>query len=287
MAEFGIRVRLRTVSRKGCGFESHLWHHVMNLKYSLGLRLAPKTYLLAQLLILIGLSLSFTSASSIWLNLLVAWLVAILLELILNAAGKKIVHLPDAALISATIIVGVLASSTPTPIIALVVAISILAKHFVHYRGKHIFNPANLGILLAVFILGQNAEWWVASNVFAIVGLGLFVMYKIRRLLTPIIFLTLYFLLLFVTTSDIHLEFIKNSLVADFSIYFFAFIMLPEPRTAAWTSKGRYINSGLTAIIGVVLSMLNVKVPLLVALATVNLLTPLVNNYTKTKKYEN
>ena len=259
----------------------------MNLKYSLGLRLAPKTYLLAQLLILVGLSLSFTPASSIWLNLFVAWSVAILLELILNAAGKKIVHLPDAALISATIIVGVLASSTPTPIIALVVAISILAKHLVHYKGKHIFNPANLGILLAVFILGQNTEWWITSNVFAIVGLGLFVMYKIRRLLTPIIFLALYFPLLFVTTSDIHLEFIKNSLVADFSIYFFAFIMLPEPRTAAWTSKGRYINSGLTAIIGVVLSMLNVKVPLLVALATVNLLTPLVNNYTKTKKYEN
>ena len=265
-------------------FESPPRHHKMDLRYSLGFRLVPKIYLLAQLLILIGFSLAFIPLATIWVNLLTAWSVAIVLELALNALQKKIVHIPDAALISATIIAGVLSTSTPPLVIALVVAISILAKHFLRYQNRHIFNPATTGILLAVLLLGQSTEWWIASNIFAIAVLGLFVLYKLRRLWTPAIFLVSYFLLLFLTTADVSLEFIRSSIFADFSVYFFAFIMLPEPQTAAWTKRGRYVNAVLTALIAVVLTLTNIRDPLIVSLVVVNLFTPIVNEYTKLKR---
>ncbi|MDK1082381.1 MAG: hypothetical protein QGD88_13055, partial [Anaerolineae bacterium] len=151
----------------------------MNLKYALQIRLVPKIYLLTQLLILVGFSAVFISFSAIWLNLLIAWIVSISLELVLNATRKKIVHLPDSSIITATIIVGVLAISTQPAIIALTVAISILAKHFLRYKNRPLLNPASFGILFAVFLLGQNTEWWVASNIYVIVFLGLFVMYTL------------------------------------------------------------------------------------------------------------
>ena len=130
----------------------------MNLRYALQIRFVPKIYLLAQLFILIGFSLAFVPFSAIWLNLFIAVAVAVSLELILNATRKKIIHLPDSALITATIIVGVLAISTQPAIVALTVALSILAKHFLQYKNRHLLNPANLGIFLAVFLLGQNTE---------------------------------------------------------------------------------------------------------------------------------
>ena len=259
----------------------------MNLKYSLGFRLVPKTYLLFQLLILLGFSLAFTPLSAVWLNLLVGWVVAISLELTLSATQKKIVHLPDAAIITATILVGVLAISTPPLIIAFVVAVSILAKHFIRYKSRHLFNPANLGVLLAVFLLGQNTQWWIASNILVIVLLGTFVMSKLRRLWTPFVFLGGYFLLVFLTSPNISLEFMKATLVSDFSIYFFAFIILPEPQTSAWTANGRYINAFLTALIAVSLTLFNIKAPLIIALAAINLLTPIVNEYAKVKRNDN
>ena len=256
----------------------------MNLKYALQIRLVPKIYLLTQLLILVGFSAVFISFSAIWLNLLIAWIVSISLELVLNATRKKIVHLPDSSIITATIIVGVLAISTQPAIIALTVAISILAKHFLRYKNKPLLNPANLGILFAVFLLGQNTEWWIASNIYVIIFLGIFVMYTLRRFWTPVIFLAVYFILMLVAGPNITWSFAQTLLFADFSIYFFAFIMLPEPQTAAWTTKGRYVNAILAALIAVVLTFTNIQVPLIAALVIVNLFTPIVNRYTKLKK---
>lgn len=256
----------------------------MNLRYALQIRFVPKIYLLAQLLILIGFSLAFVPFSTIWLNLFITLSVAVSLELILNATRKKTIRLPDSASITAIIIVGVLAISTQPAIVAFIVAISILAKHFLRYKSRHLLNPANLGIFLAVFLLGQNTEWWVASNIYVIIFLGLFVMYKLRRFWTPLIFLAVYFILISITGPSITLDFVQTQLFANFSIYFFAFVMLPEPQTAAWTTKGRYVNAFLTALIAVILTLANIRTPLIVSLIIVNLFTPIVNKYTKVKR---
>ncbi|HEX6349692.1 MAG TPA: hypothetical protein VF160_09920 [Candidatus Dormibacteraeota bacterium] len=47
-----------------------------------------------------------------------------------------------------------------------VVAVSMLSKYLIRWRGRHIFNPSNLGLVLAFVALGpQNTEpqdlWWI------------------------------------------------------------------------------------------------------------------------------
>ncbi|MDP2720405.1 MAG: hypothetical protein Q8O75_00390 [bacterium] len=255
----------------------------MNLKYSLRPRLTIKTYLFVYLLVLIVVSFVYTPIQVVWKSIVVAWTVAIIGELLLNALTKKIVRIPDSALITATIIPVVLATSTSLFLISLAVLIALFTKHFIRFRDKHIFNPANIAIFLMIYIFGQNIQWWGASNVIIIVILGLLVMYKLRRVWPPIIFLTVYFLLLIFSTDNISLEAIKTTTTSDYSPFFFAFVMLPEPQTAAGTAKGRIVNSVLVATFAVAFTLFNMKAPLIASLALVNLITPIVNMYSKRK----
>jgi len=255
----------------------------MNLRYSLNFHLTPKIYLLSDLLLLILFSLSYIPISEVLMSLISVLVVVSVVELGLNAFRKKLVHIPEAALITALIITGVLATSTPLQVILLVTLLALLAKHFIRYKSRHIFNPANFGILIAVFALNQNIEWWIASNVIIIILFGLFIMYKLRQIWQPITFLVAYFILFFITSPAVDIQFIKSGLTADFSVYFFAFVMLPEPQTAPWTTSGKIVGAMLAALIAVVAGLIGIRAPLIVALAVVNIFTPIINRVTYKK----
>lgn len=260
----------------------------MDLRLSLKPRITVKTYLFVFLLVLILFSLTYSPILKVAVNLSVVWVIASVLELVLNAWRKKIIHLPDSALVTATIITSVLSLSTPIHFIVLAVILAILSKHFIRApkAARHIFNPANLAILITVFVFSQQIEWWAASNLILIIGLGSIVMYKLRRPAPPFVFLASFFLLTFLTTPDVNLQQAQQALTGDFSVYYFAFVMLPEPQTAAWSTRGRIATSILTAVVAVVLGLFSIKAPLIVALALVNLLTPIVNRFTKEKVNE-
>src|SRR5213082_2182521 len=55
-----------------------------------------------------------------------------------------------------------------------VVAISMASKYIIRWRGRHIFNPSNLGLVLAFVILGPNYTepqdlWWIPMGQWMIV----------------------------------------------------------------------------------------------------------------------
>src|SRR5438270_348179 len=55
-----------------------------------------------------------------------------------------------------------------------VVAISMASKYIIRWRGRHIFNPSNLGLVLAFVILGPNYTepqdlWWIPMGPWMIV----------------------------------------------------------------------------------------------------------------------
>ena len=255
----------------------------MNLKYSLRPHLTIKTYLLAYLLVLIVVSFSYTPIQIVWKSIVVAWVIAIIGEVLLNALTKKIVHVPDSAIITATIISVVLATSTSLFLIGLAVLIALFTKHFIRFRDKHIFNPANIALFLMISIFGQNIQWWGASNLIILIVLGLLVMYKLRRIWPSVTFLTAYFILLILVNRNLNLGAITNTITSDYSPFFLAFVMLPEPQTAAWTTPGRAITSILTATFAVAFTVFNITAPLIASLALVNLITPAVNIYVKRK----
>ena len=57
-----------------------------------------------------------------------------------------------------------------------VAAFSLLTKYVIRYRGSHVFNPSNIGLVVAFVVLGSTRVepldfWWAPLNVWMIIGL--------------------------------------------------------------------------------------------------------------------
>ncbi len=62
-------------------------------------------------------------------------------------------------------------------IYAAVAVVSLLSKYLIQFRGKHVFNPSNLGLVLGFLILGSHRTeplqfWWGPTSIWLILVLG-------------------------------------------------------------------------------------------------------------------
>lgn len=142
--------------------------------------------------------------------------------------------------------------------------IAIGSKFLIQHKNKHIFNPANIGII-GTILISQNA--WISpgqwgSNIiylFIIGSLGFLVIKKVTR-----IDIALSFILTFGS-----LLFIRNILYVGWPIDFwthqmtngtlmlFTFFMITDPMTTPNNKKGRIIFAVLLAIIAFYLTTFN------------------------------
>ncbi len=54
-------------------------------------------------------------------------------------------------------------------VFAVVAGLSLLSKYFIRYRGSHVFNPSNIGLVVAFLVLGSSRVepldfWWAPLN---------------------------------------------------------------------------------------------------------------------------
>src|SRR6202171_4045955 len=74
-----------------------------------------------------------------------------------------------------------------------VVAVSMASKYLIRWRGRHIFNPSNLGLVLAFIVLGpQHTEpldlWWIPMGPWMVatyailIGGGLLIAWELKML---------------------------------------------------------------------------------------------------------
>jgi Na+-translocating ferredoxin:NAD+ oxidoreductase RnfD subunit len=66
-------------------------------------------------------------------------------------------------------------------IFAATAAVSLLSKHVIRWRGRHIFNPSNFGLVLCFLVLGENrAEpldfWWGPMSLWLALAIALIVL---------------------------------------------------------------------------------------------------------------
>src|SRR5919204_4327546 len=66
-------------------------------------------------------------------------------------------------------------------IYAATAAVSLLSKHLVRLRGRHVFNPSNVGLVLCFLILGSSrAEpldfWWGPMSAWLVLALAIIVL---------------------------------------------------------------------------------------------------------------
>jgi Na+-transporting NADH:ubiquinone oxidoreductase subunit NqrB len=137
-------------------------------------------------------------------------------------------------------------TSLLTLVLAAIVAIS--SKFVLRIKKKHLFNPANFGIIIAILVF-QDA--WISPGqwgssalfLFALSVLGGIVLLKIGRLETTIIFLGSLFLMEYFRTV-VYQGWEMDVLFHKFSngtLLLFAFFMITDPMTIPNSRKSRII----------------------------------------------
>lgn len=159
-------------------------------------------------------------------------------------------------------------------------------------NGKHLFNPANIGIVAVVLL--TDAAWttpgqWGTAVWFAalLAGVGLFVTYRAARFDVPLIFLSAYATLLFaralwlgdpLTIPMLRLE--------NGSLVLFAFFMISDPKTTPDGAIARMAFAGLAAALAYVLTFhFFIADGLFFALAAACLTRPLLEVFDPAPRY--
>jgi Predicted NADH:ubiquinone oxidoreductase, subunit RnfD len=205
--------------------------------------LTPKTCVLIILLIMTGI-VAFAEPAGI-LNVGAAAMTALLLDGIIFKLQSRKKLFSDGGVITGLIVALVLGSSTPWHIVAETTAIALISKHFLKINKKPIFNPAALGLLIAIFLFSSEQSWWGAfadlpvwSVAFLLIG-GFLITERVNKFPQVLAFLGGYFVFLLIMGS-IGMAQASDALRPPFinSALFLAFFMVTDPPT----SPGKYKN---------------------------------------------
>lgn len=204
---------------------------------------------------------SAVAGADAWLQLIVAPLVAGILDLLLIRAKTKRYEAPEHGVISGLIIALVL---FPDPLhAAFASAIAIFSKHIIRWKSRNIFNPAAFGLVVTMLVFATETTWWGAATPLALAGV--IVALLIRRIETPLAFIAAYAVL-------------YSALGAftpfDYAIYFFAFVMVLEPVTTPSARLGKIAFGIFVALLTLIPSGVD---SLLLALLIANIFTPFFN----------
>jgi len=136
-----------------------------------------------------------------------------------------------------TLIMSPVAPSDWTGVGALVcAAVWAVASKFVFATGgKHVFNPAALGVALTGLLLNAPATWWVAGNLPlmpVVLAGGVLIVRKLRRTDSTLLFIAVNLATVLASASPGHYAAALRETVLSSPIFFFATIMVTEPLTA-------------------------------------------------------
>src|SRR5437660_10007281 len=159
-----------------------------------------------------------------------------------------------------------------------VVAISMASKYLIRWRGRHIFNPSNLGLVLAFVVLGPKLTepqdlWWIPPGPWLVVTYavlvvgGLLIAWELRLL-----GLELAFMAGFAAFTALALALVPDHcmvatwhvapmcgrelwqiLVTSPELLVFGLFMLPDPRTVSDGPVARIAFGIVVAILAVLL----------------------------------
>jgi Na+-transporting NADH:ubiquinone oxidoreductase subunit NqrB len=208
--------------------------------------------------------------------------------LVIQWACTRIVRLPKfepkSALISGLSLCLLLRTNSLW-LVALAVTITIASKFVIRWRGKHLFNPTNFG-LVAMLLMTDGRVWvspgqWgnVAFFGFLMTCLGGLVVNRAARTDVTMAFLAFYIALVF--GRSIYLGepmAIPLHRLQSGALLLFAFFMVSDPKTTPDSRIGRILFAGLVAFGGwYVQFRLFGTNGLLWSLAVCSLLVPLID----------
>jgi Na+-translocating ferredoxin:NAD+ oxidoreductase RnfD subunit len=181
-------------------------------------------------------------------------------------------------------------------------AVSLLSKYVIRWRGEHIFNPSNIGLVLCFLLLGRTRAapldfWWGPMSAWLVIALaiivagGFLILRRLKLLRVAVGFWVSFAAAIGVLalaghtmTARWHLGPISgfqlwSVLVTSPEVLVFLFFMITDPKTAPRSPRGRLVYAvslGLLAgmLIAPTITEYAAKVALLGSLALVCLALP-------------
>lgn len=189
------------------------------------------------------------------LPVLIAVVTTTLLDLLVGYFKSKTFFFPQSALISGLFIGGLLTQNLEWYTYVLAGIIAIASKHLIKFQQKHIFNPANFGILLVSIIFGVSHTWWISSPLILVLIFGIFILWRLKRFDLAISFLISYYLInsTIELVQETQLQEVYYTIINGGVIYFFAMFMLIEPKTHPMQRKQRIVYGILVALLLIIL----------------------------------
>jgi Na+-translocating ferredoxin:NAD+ oxidoreductase RnfD subunit len=156
-------------------------------------------------------------------------------------------HLHSAA-VSGMLVGMILAPGASLELIWLAAVVAIASKKLMTIRpGRHIFNPAALGLAIVMLLFGNQLNWWgYSSPVIVVLGAGL-ILFRLRRISLVFSYFISRALAAFILGGFISLP--EMLLVPNL---FFAFIMVVEPKTSPAGRPAQWLFGGLCGVLATI-----------------------------------
>ncbi len=179
--------------------------------------------------------------------------------LITQYLGNRFMHQSEAGYKSAlvsTLSIGLMLRADESWVFLLAGVLSIASKWLIRYRGKHVFNPTNFGILISILLSGcawvSPGQWGSDTLWLLFTGMaGLLVLLRAGRLDTGITFLAVYLLgsLAFqVLWRNWPLDFWYHQLSSG-TLLLFSFFMITDPKATPSHRIGRILFASAVALL--------------------------------------
>ncbi|WP_340105667.1 hypothetical protein [Rhodohalobacter sp. 8-1] len=208
----------------------------------------PKQYFAPLLItgILLAAHISFGILDS-YQKLLTAILFAVITELVLHRVVTGKYRNLSSAYVSG-ISAGILVRSPLFWPFALCAAISIASKYVLRYKGRHLFNPTNFGVVAIIFIASDSAavlsiQW--GNNMWAMLVIwvvGLISLWKINRLNITLTYISSFVVFAWVRSFITGDPFLAEVAPLTGPMYqLFALFMMTDPKTTVKSRMGQNI----------------------------------------------
>lgn len=172
--------------------------------------------------------------------------------------------------------------------------VGVTAKFLIRYRGKHIFNPACIGIVI-VSLIGGSAAWvspgqWGQAPIFAAfaIGFAALVLSSAKRLDIALGFLIGFASMLFGRALYLGDPMaIPIHQMQSGALLVFAFFMITDPRSTPDSRLARLIFALAVAAVAAWLSWeYHIRGAMLYALAGLAILSPILDHLLPAKRFE-
>lgn len=180
---------------------------------------------------------------------LVSVITATLTDLGITYFKDKKIFFPSSAIIIGLIIGLLLAPALPLHIPAVASFLAMLSKHAIKINKKHIFNPASFGIAATLLLFPVTLRWWGGTSTISVAILGLFILYKLRKIhhIFTFFFTYVFLALIYTMITNQSFSFIASEVLSG-AFLFFMFFMLTDPRTAPIKNKAKVLYGIVIAI---------------------------------------